>query len=227
MDIRAMQAALCGARYPVTIDGQLGPQSLGALLAFVGRGPVTQLTTELGEAADQWLPAARINTALRLRHALAQWAVETGGFRQLEENLDYSVDRLIAVWPKRFPSHASALPYAGHPIALANKNYGGRFGNSGPNDGWTYRGRGPTGLTFRDNYSEAARLTGLDLVGDPDAVAEPDTGLRVACAYWTARQINEVADRNDVGAVRQLVNGGAIGLDDAKRFLARASIIIK
>lgn len=226
MDVRAIQAALCAARYQVSVDGDLGPQTYSALFAFVGRSQVTQMTAALGAAADKWLPPAQITTSLRLKHALAQWAVETGGFKRLEEDLDYSAQRLTQVWPSRYPTIAAATPYAGHPIALANKTYGGRFGNTKPNDGWTYRGRGPTQLTFRDNYAEAARLTGLDLLGDPDAVAEADTGLRVACAYWTARGINAAADRNDITAVRKAVNGGSIGLDEAKRYFARASLII-
>lgn len=227
MDVRAIQTSLSAAGYPVAIDGQCGPKTYAALFAFVGRSQITSLITDLGRAADKYFVPAGLTTALRLAHALAQWAVETGGFKRMEEDLDYSAARLTQVWPNRFPTVNDAMPYAGHPIALANKSYGGRFGNNTVGDGWLYRGRGLTQLTFRNNYAEAAKLTGLDLVGNPDQVADPATGLRVACTYWTARAINAAADRDDIVAVRQLVNGGTNGLDEAKRNLARAKMVLK
>ena len=227
MDVRAIQTALCAAGKPVSVDGQCGAKTYAALFAFVGRSAVTPLAVALGSAADRYFVPAGLTTSLRLRHALAQWAVETGGFQRMEENLDYSAQRLTQVWPSRFPTIAAAMPYAGHPIALANKSYGGRFGNNTVGDGWLYRGRGLTQLTFRNNYAEAATMTGLDLVGNPDQVADPATGLRVACTYWTARAINAAADRDDVVTVRKLVNGGTNGLDEAKAYLARAKLVLK
>jgi putative chitinase len=227
MDVRAIQAALTAAGYPCAVDGQIGARTYAALFAFVGRQQVTPLITELGKAADQYFVPAGLTSSLRLAHALAQWAVETGGFKRMEEDLDYSAERLTVVWPKRFPTIAWAAPYAHNPVALANKSYGGRLGNSTVGDGWLYRGRGLTQLTGRANYIEAARITGLDLVGNPNSVAEPATGLRVACAYWSTRGINAAADADDVAHVRQLVNGGQNGIDEAKRYLARAKAVLR
>lgn len=227
MNVRNVQQRLARAGYACADDGDLGPKTYAALFAFVGRQQVNPRLTDLGAAADKYFGPAGITTPLRLRHALAQWATETGGFTRFEENLNYSAQRLCAVWPKRFPTLASAQPFANNPQALANRVYGGREGNTDPMDGWRYRGRGATQLTFKDNYAEASHLTGLDLTGNPDAVAESDTGLRVACAYWTARDINHFADADDLESVRIKVNGGVNGLDDARRYLARAAIVIQ
>lgn len=227
MDVRAIQAALTAAGYPCAVDGQIGAKTYSSLFAFVGRQPVSTLTLNLGSAADQYFVPAGLTTSLRLSHALAQWAVETGGFKRMEEDLNYSAERLTVVWPKRFPTIAAATPYAHNPSALANKTYGGRNGNVTVGDGWLYRGRGPTQLTFKSNYEEASHMTGLDLVGNPDSVAGADTGLHVACTYWMARGINAAADADDVAHVRQLVNGGQNGIDDAKRYLARAKAVLR
>lgn len=231
IDIRTLQTKLNNAGYRLPVDGSLGPKTYTALFAFVGRAaptqPPTQLLVDLGTAAARWFAPAEITTPLRLGHALARWAVETRGFRQMEECLDYTADRLCAVWPSRFRTPAAAAPYAGHPQALANFVYGGRFGNTGTGGGWRYRGRGPTQLTFHDNYAEASHLTGLDLTGNPDLVAEADTGLRVACTYWTARNLNGAADADDVEHVCHLVQGGCGGLDDQRRYLARARMVLQ
>ncbi|MCY1745057.1 hypothetical protein [Ensifer sp. SL37] len=50
------------------------------------------------------------------------------------ENLYYSAERLTQVWPSRFPTIASAKPFARNPRKLANKVYGGRMGNTAPDD---------------------------------------------------------------------------------------------
>jgi putative chitinase len=86
-------------------------------------------------------------------YAFATGYWETGGKLQpVEENLNYSAKRLTQVWPKRFPSLASAKPYANNPKALAEKVYGGRLGNDRPGDGWLFRGRNLPQATGGDLY---------------------------------------------------------------------------
>jgi putative chitinase len=83
-----------------------------------------------------------IATPLLVAHVMAQVSHECGAGTEVVENLNYSATRMMAVWPSRFPSHASAAPYAHNPRALANKVYNGRMGNRiGSDDGWSFRGR--------------------------------------------------------------------------------------
>jgi putative chitinase len=200
-------------------DGVAGPRTFAALFRFCG---AREAAVALGEAAPVALTGARLlHNPLRLAHALSQWAVESQNFTRFVEDLNYSATRLRAVWPSRFPSIEAAMPFASNPAKLAEKVYGGRMGNTGHGHAWMYRGRGPTMLTGRANYEEAQRLTGLPLLSTPALAAEPGPGLAIACAYWSARHINNHADADDSRAVRRAVNGGTIGLAHSERALAK------
>jgi putative chitinase len=186
----------------------------------------------------------QIDRPRRVRHFVAQLCVESTGLTRFEENLNYSAKRLTEVWPKRFPTLAAAAPYANNPQALANKTYGGRLGNVGPNDGWLYRGRDPLMTTGRDNYAEAQKLTGLPLLAQPELLLNPEVGFDVAGAYWRSRGCNELVDEDpgekllatieasiraneedDLRAARLKVNGGLIGLDDTRAWLIKTGFI--
>ena len=130
---------------------------------------------------------ARGTRLTRLAYLLATVHHETGrAMRPIEEDLNYSSERLRAVWPSRFASAAAAAPYARNPEALANKVYGGRLGNVGPGDGWRYRGRGLPMLTGRDNYRRAGALVGQPLEDRPELMLDMAVALDVTFAGMEA-----------------------------------------
>lgn len=129
------------------------------------------------------------------------------------------------MWPSRFPSIASATPYARNPEALANKVYGGRMGNTKPGEGWRYRGRGFLMITGRDNYVLASGWSGFDLTNDPDLAAQPATAAMIAGAYWDWKHLNALADADDLDGITKAINGGRIGFDARKVQLGRAKVI--
>lgn len=186
--------------------------------------------------ADQVAPgleAARIkydiNSARRVTHWLGHLYHESGGFTRLFESLDYRAERLMQVWPSRFPTLSSAAPYAHNPTALANYVYGKRLGNSGPNDGWTYRGRGYIQLTGKANYRAASAWSGVDLVENPQQAGEFDGAAEIAAAFWAHKGLNAVADQPDeaaaIRAETKIINGGLLGLEERKAAIARARAI--
>lgn len=129
-------------------------------------------------------PAHHLTTRARQLGFLST-ALEETGFRALTENLDYSADRAHAVWPNRFPTVASALPYSHNPLALGNLVYGHRMGNDPHGDGYRYRGRGLIQITGRDNYKLLSNLTHLPLLDHPDLVTEPPHLLECSVALFT------------------------------------------
>jgi putative chitinase len=164
-------------------------------------------------AAEPEMRAAGITAnERRLRHFIAQTACESAGFRHLEEGLSYTAERLHAVWPKRFPTVASARPYARNPEKLANKVYGGRLGNTQSGDGYKYRGGGLIQTTGRDNYRAAGHEH------DPETVRTPAGGVAAAIEFWKRNGLNIIADRDDIVAVTRKVNGGENGLAERRNF---------
>lgn len=157
----------------------------------------------------------------RLQYFLAQIAHESNGLTNREESLNYSASRLMQVWPSRFPTLDVAKEYERNPEKLANFVYGGRMGNVNPGDGYRYRGRGYIQLTGRETYREIGRIAGLDLEGNPDLAAKPENAVRIACAFWTWKNINPSCDVGDFTTVTRKINGGTNGLDDRLQWLTK------
>ncbi|NVN86999.1 MAG: glycoside hydrolase family 19 protein [Rhodopseudomonas sp.] len=163
-----------------------------------------------------------INTPLLVAHVMAQISHECGAGRDVVENLNYTAGRMMQVWPSRFPTMASAQPYAGNPPALANKVYNGRMGNrSGSDDGWNFRGRGASQTTGREGYERLARATGLDVVANPDLVLDPKYFLLCGVADFVNCGCLPFAEADDIVNVTRRLNGGTIGLAQRKAWLAK------
>lgn len=199
-----------------------GPQLTAGMLAKLWPKAPHRLTEEMVLGAPGSLPRHQISTPLRLAHLMSQLSHESAGGTVTEENLNYSARRMTEVWPGRFPTIAAAAPYAHNPRALANKTYGGRNGNrAGTDDGWTYRGRGLIQITGRDNYVEVGHVSGIDLVDKPEWANDPQYALDVALGYWTWQKINAFADADSLSLVTRAVNGGSVGIDQRKVWLAK------
>ena len=109
---------------------------------------------------------------------------ESGGFTVLSENLNYSAARAAQVFPRLFPTAAAAQPYAYNPQAFANRVYGSRMGNVGPNDGWLYRGQGLIQITGHDNFAALAKATGLPLLDAPAMATSDEHMLECSIALF-------------------------------------------
>jgi putative chitinase len=160
-----------------------------------------------------------INTPLRLAHFLAQCGHESGGFRAVQENLNYSAKGLNGIFRKYFPTEAAAAAYARNPAKIAAKVYGGRMGN-GPEstgEGYKFRGRGYIQLTGKDNYRAFGNAINEDMTANPDKVAT-HYPLLSAAWFFSKNGLHKIADEGASDAVvtkiTKRVNGGTIGLPD-------------
>lgn len=163
-----------------------------------------------------------INTPLRLAHFLAQCGHESGGFKAVRENLNYSAEGLNKIFPKYFPTVDSAKDYARNPEKIANKVYASRMGNGdeASGDGFKFRGRGYIQLTGKVNYTAFDAAVADNILLDPELVATKYP-LLSAGWFWGKNNLNVLADKGaldgDVTAITKRVNGGTIGLADRQK----------
>lgn len=164
---------------------------------------------------NKTMRAYNINTPLRIAHFLAQLMHESGSLRHTVENMNYSADALLKVFPKYFKTHQDAEKYARKPEAIGNRVYANRMdnGSEASGDGYRYRGRGLIQLTGRRNYRLFSKWYGVDVVGSPDDVANR-YAVESAVFYWDTNQLNDLADTDDIRAVTKAINGGLNGLTE-------------
>lgn len=162
-------------------------------------------------------------TADRQAAFLAQVAFESELFSVIEENLNYSGPRLLAVFPSHF-TQQEAETYAHKPVMIANRVYANRYGNGdeASGDGWRYRGRGLIQMTFRDNYASISQPLGVDLVAEPDALLQPALAARSAGHFWLTHGCNQEADTASFRAITRAINGGLNGLNERLNLWGRA-----
>jgi len=157
---------------------------------------------------------AEINSEKRGAMYIAQLAHESNEFRQMEENLNYSEEALLKIWPHRF-NPVTAKAFARQPERIANFVYANRNGNGDElgGDGWKYRGRGAIGLTFAANYQACGMFLGIDLLGHPDLASTDQYCFAVAAWYWRTHGLNAYADIGDLDGCTQKINGGLTGIE--------------
>ncbi len=160
-----------------------------------------------------------INSPLRLAHFLAQCGHESGGFKLVQENLNYGAKGLMGIFKKYFPDEATALAYERKPEKIANVVYASRMGNGDKTsgDGYKFRGRGFIQLTGKDNYVAFGKSISEDLSTTPDLVATK-YALLSAAWFFNKNGLHKLADGGATDAVvtsiTKRVNGGTIGLPD-------------
>jgi putative chitinase len=157
-----------------------------------------------------------INTPKRQACFIGQCMHESGGFKFLKENLNYSAKGLVATWPSRFPNEEYAEEYARKPERIANKVYSGRMGNTEDGDGAKYIGRGLIQLTGKDNYKAVTEALGEDLLANPQLLEEPRYAALSAGWFWNKKGLNALADASDIETMTKRINGGSIGIADRK-----------
>lgn len=159
-----------------------------------------------------------ITTNLRLAHFLSQCGHESGGFKAVSENLNYSADGLKRTFGKYFPGNL-AESYAKQPEKIASRVYANRMsnGDEASKEGFKFRGRGYIQLTGKGNYTSFTKFIGEDCVANPDLVATKYP-LASAGFFFDSNKLWSICDKGaddaTVTAVTKRVNGGTIGLAD-------------
>jgi putative chitinase len=187
-----------------------GPLNLEKLKGHIPDAVIAQIP----ETAKKF----NITNNLRLAHFLAQCGHESGNFKAVSENLNYSADGLKKIFGKYFPGNLNES-YARQPEKIAARVYASRMGNGdeASKEGFKFRGRGYIQLTGKANYTNFTKFIGEDCVTNPDLVATKYP-LASAGFFFDSNKLWAICDRGaddaTVTAVTKRVNGGTIGLAD-------------
>jgi putative chitinase len=187
-----------------------GPLNLEKLKGHIPDAVIAQIP----ETAAKF----NITNNLRLAHFLSQCGHESGGFKAVSENLNYSADGLKKIFGKYFPGNLNES-YARQPEKIAARVYASRMGNGdeASKEGFKFRGRGYIQLTGKANYTNFTKFIGEDCIANPDLVATKYP-LASAAFFFDSNKLWSICDKGaddaTVTAVTKRVNGGTIGLPD-------------
>ena len=177
------------------------------------------------DAMLEILPLWSVDTIERVAMFLAQCGHESGGFRIMSENLNYSAAGLNKIFPKYFRrAGRNAQEYHRQPEKIANIVYANRMdnGDTASGDGWRFRGGGILQLTGRYNYTQFGKAVDMTPEEACDYVRTKKGALDSACWFWDTNKINRYCDRQDIVGMSKRINGGTIGLADRKKHFAHA-----
>lgn len=165
---------------------------------------VNDLLNRFVPLLNKHLPTYGITTPLRIAHFLAQVMHESGGFRyqkELASGAAYDTGRLA--------------------VMLGNTP-------QADGDGQLYKGRGLIQLTGRANYQAFEKWLGGEpkVYSNPSLVEQDNLSVLAAVFYWSSRNLNQWADKDDVNTVTKRINGGFNGLEDRKNILAKAKSVL-
>lgn len=158
-----------------------------------------------------------INTRLRMSHFVAQTMEESENYTRLSENLNYSADGLLKIFPSHF-TQSDAQLYQHHPDKIANRAYGNRMGNGdeASGDGWKYRGSGYIMTTGKNNFTLESNKLKVDFVNNPDLLRTHQYALMSAGDFWYSNGINKIADlgtsTDTITLITKKINNGINGL---------------
>jgi putative chitinase len=166
----------------------------------VTRAQLVKIMPNARKRVDKYLPyfnelaeKYHIDTKLRWAHFLAQIAHESGELRYTKE-------------------------------LASGKAYEGRkdLGNTKQGDGVKYKGRGFIQLTGRSNYSKFQSYSMQPVLEKPELLEEPELCVDVTMWFWERHGLNELADKDNLKAIRKRINGGYNGLAECEKYLKRA-----
>jgi putative chitinase len=178
------------------VSGQFGSGLLQIVMPLSSQEQADTFAEPLVAA----LHANQINTPLRQAHFLSQLGHESGSLRYTAEL-------------------ASGTAYEGRED----------LGNTQPGDGPRFKGRGLIQITGRTNYTSYGNDRGKDYItGLNPTLLATDPNIAADCSgwFWATRQLNELADNDDLLTITKRINGGTNGLDDRARRLKLAKCLL-
>lgn len=223
----------------LTPDGIVGDITWGKLFGGAPNNPQINLNKLRGYIPDSVIDElsgiiVKYNlNKIKVAHFLSQCSHESGNFKVVRENLNYSVNRMLEIFKSDFDTNRDGVLsinekkkadlLSGSPDKIANFVYANQNGNGDENsgDGSKFKGRGYIQLTGRSNYMAFDKVVNEDVISNPDLVATKYP-LESAAFFFDKNKLWSICDSDSTDCIKKLtkrINGGYNGLDDRiKRF---------
>lgn len=166
-----------------------------------------------------------LSSPLVVAHAMAQFSEECGQGLEMIENMNYSAQRLLQVFPTHF-TPTMAERWAHNPEVIGEIAYGGRMGNAPPPspDGYVFRGAGLSQVTGRDGFAKLQAFlkqhgADFDITANPELIIDPAHALECGVADWIVCGCLPYAQQDDIVGETMAFNGGLNGLAERQRQL--------
>jgi putative chitinase len=176
-------------------------------------------------AAPNVFPKYGVKSPLAIAHFMAQSSEECGQGLEMIENMNYSAERLLEIFPTHF-TPAMAERCAHNPRLIGDIAYGGRMGNAPPpsDDGFRFRGAGMSQVTGRDGYAKLQQFldrhdAGFNILENPELIIDPAHTLECGVADWIICGCLPFAEKDDIVEETKHLNGGLNGLAERRRQL--------
>jgi putative chitinase len=204
---------------------KLTAKQLGKMMFRAGPAVVDHYLGPINTA----LAEAKLVTKREVAHFIAQLCHETGFMSKMSEDLFYKTpERLMKVWPSRFKTIESAMPYVRNSEKLANFVYAGRMGNGVPEsgDGYRHRGAGGFQLTGKTNQLLCAAHFNVLPAKIGDWLRTPEGACRSAAWFFVRSGAVVQANLNNIDKVSDIINlghktekvGDSVGFAERKYF---------
>lgn len=175
------------------------------LLEILPNADAGKYVDELNDACEEF----EIDTPDRQAAFVATCGHESQQMQRVSENLNYSANALLRVFPRYFNAQL-ARQYERQPERIANRVYANRMGNGdeASGDGWRHRGLGLIQVTGKNNQYAVADHFGIPRADIREWLQTPEGAARSAAYYWQSNHLNELADVQDFRAISAKVNTG-------------------
>lgn len=162
---------------------------------------------------NKYLPLYDISSKDRVVMFLSQCSHESNQFTVMRENLNYSADGLLKIFPKYF-NQSNVYSYARNPKKIASRVYANRMGNGDEEsmDGWTHRGFGFVQVTGKSNQTAFALFTKKSIKDILKYIQTTEGALEISLFWWKDNQLNSYADARDIRGATKRINGGILGI---------------
>lgn len=203
--------------------------------------PLEEKRMEYANRLAAKLKREGIDDANALINIMANVQHESAYDNTKRENINYSANRMLEVFPKKFGrkvigktsdgkniwseptqsarAEAAQLQKQGR-LAVAQKIYGKRMGNSEEFDAVKYRGRGSIQLTGKNNYTLYSKLLSeklgknIDLVAHPELInQDPELDAELTIQYFLHK-----VGKNNLSNLEKTTKGVGAATDPKPRY---------